>query len=417
MVSFNVVHLSADNVDLNEWNMDGKNGFSGVFIFLLVIFSLNFYSAKFAASEVVKAISYGYMLGAVLISLRHFFKKATGFVFPVQLICISILFSILMAYMSWGQGFSYSKTTVPFLVWFVFFYLLRIRYPINRLENIIIFYGFLYIALYFFQFLHNDVVYFGFAEEFAEDRGVIRINFPGAGVFFLAFFIALNRSSGDGKYRWLFVFFLCLGVIVTVLQVTRQSIAILLAISLFHVMCNTSIFKRTIILVSFLAALLYFLNSDSSIYKGLAETQRETMSEGSQYIRVVAAEYFVKDFSPNIFSRILGNGFPNITSDYGKFTYSLADTYGFYASDIGLLGLYVQFGIFPVLAYIFIFFKSLAMQVPRNFYYLKYYMVFLLFTCLTSDNTYSMNFMFTNIFVLYCFQVIYEQKKGQSLNY
>lgn len=77
--------------------MKNRIVFNSAFIFFLVIFSINFYSAKFAVNGIFKNISYGYMLGAILLSLPYFFRKSGGFIFPVQLISISIFFQFL-----WG---------------------------------------------------------------------------------------------------------------------------------------------------------------------------------------------------------------------------------------------------------------------------------------------------------------------------
>jgi len=386
------------------------------FIFFLVIFSLLFFSAKFALTGVFKNISYAYMMAAICISLPYFFRKSYGFIFPIQMISISIVISIVTSYISWGQGLTYSVSTVPCLICLVFFYLLRKNFPLIKIETIVLFYGSLYIILYLFQFLHSNVVYFGFTEEFKEDRGVTRILFPGAGIFFLAFFISLNKVSEKSRYRGFFVLFLILGMAVTVLQVTRQSIALLLIITFFHFVKKVSFVKKAIITIFFSFLVIFLLNSDNPISRGMLETQKETVSDGDKYIRVLSGSYFLNDFSPNLLSRIFGNGLPNNTSKYGKFTKSLEENYGYYMADVGLIGLYAMFGIFAVLGYIIIFAKSLFMKVPENYSYLKYYMWMLLATCLTSNAVYSIHFMIANVFVFYGYQYLYEQEKLTELS-
>jgi hypothetical protein len=331
------------------------------------------------------------------------------------MIGVSIVFSILMAYVSWGQGLSYAVSVVPYSLWFVFFYLLHKEYPIESIEKIVLIYGILYIILYIFQFINSDAVYFGFRETFKEDRGIIRIDFPGGGIFFLSYFICLIKSSTASRGRPIFLLFVLVGVAVTVLQVTRQSIALILIISLFHFIRKASIPRKIAILASFSALLFYFFTADNPISQGLIEKQNETLSEGDEYIRILAADYFISDFSPNAISRIFGNGFPNNTSEYGKYTIHLADSYGFYLSDLGLIGFYVLFGLAPLIAYLIIFIKSFTIKVPEQYYYIKYYMFFILGTCLTSDYAYSINYLFTNIFVLYCFQMIHQQNQQKIL--
>lgn len=389
--------------------MNNSRYYHFIFIFMLVLFSLNYFSAKIASGGALKNISYAFMLGTILFSLPHFFRKASGFVLPVQIISFSVVFSILMAYISWGQQLSYSVSTIPYLIWFSFFFLLHKKYPIELIERVIMIFGVAYIVLYLFQFLHSDTVYFGFREEFVEDRGIVRILFPGAGVFFLAFFIAINKSLEKNAYKWFYIGFVLMGVGVTLLQVTRQSIGLVAVILLFHYGRKASMAMKVGVVALFVVGIIYLQGSD--IYKGLAETQKETVSEGDKYIRVIAGEYFINDFSPNIMSRIFGNGLPNNTSSYGAFTTYLEDVYGFYLSDVGIIGVYVMFGIFAVLSYLYIFYKSFRMRVPEKYYYLKYYTCLLLVTSLTSDAVYSINFMITNVFVLYIFQYLYEYEQ------
>jgi hypothetical protein len=385
--------------------------YTDVFIILLVIFSINIFSVKFATEGVLKSIGYAYQLGAIVISLPFIFRKSEGFILPLQLISISIAFSIVMAYFSWGQGVVHSLSTTPYLIWFVFFYLLHIRYPMHMIEKIIISYGFIYMILFLFQFTHSDTVYFGFKDEFTIDRGIIRINFPGAGVFFLSYFISVNRSVEKSKFRWIYITFIIMGIAVTFLQVTRQNIALVMLVPLFHYLKRVTLPWKVATLAFFTGAMLLLLYSDNPVSKGLIETQKETVADGDQYIRVLAADYFLTDFSPNTLSRVLGNGFPNNTSDYGKYTIYLGDTYGYFLTDLGFIGFYIMFGILPVIGYLIIFIRGLFMRIPEDYQYLKYYLAFLLLTCLTSDYTYSMYFIFSNVCVLYCLQLIYEQNK------
>ncbi|RZK26230.1 MAG: hypothetical protein EOO43_03420 [Flavobacterium sp.] len=387
-----------------RWNM--------VLIFLLVICSLNAFFAKIVMSTGLKSACFAIVFGAICLSVPHFFKQRRGFVLPVQLITLGIFLSIFVSYYSWNQSLANGASTIPMLLWIFFFYLLHIKFPIAHLERIVFFYGWIYIILYIFQFTNSSQVYFGFREEFKEDRGVIRILFPGAGVFFLGYFIALNKVMEKTKYRWLFILFILAGIAVTILQVTKQSIALLLLITIYHLLRKVSIAKKIGVLITSVAIVMVTLNSDNPLSKGIIESQKDNVSDGSDNIRVMASEYFISDFSPNMISRILGNGFPNLTSNYGKYVTMLEDNYGYYLTDVGVIGMYAMFGIIPLLAYLAIFVRGLLMSVPSEFQYLKYYMFLILATSLTSDSIFSVSFLITNVFVLYIYQVLYEQNNA-----
>ncbi|WP_164076159.1 hypothetical protein [Flavimarina sp. Hel_I_48] len=382
------------------------------FIFVLILCSLLFFSAKFAMSGILKNFAYAYMLFAVILSLPYFFRYSKGYVFPIQIICVSILMSIFMSFINWDQDLGDSLSAVPYLIWFVFFYLMRIRYPIYKIENMILIFGCLYIIFFTFQFLHSGQVYFGYRDEFRVDRGVVRINFPGAGVFFLGYLIALIKSKKGEKYRLLYILFLITGVVVTILQVTRQSIALLILITLYHYTKKAQMPKRIVILSISSLSLLFVFNSDNSIAKGLLDKQKETQQTSvEKNIRVLAGEYFLSDFSPNLISQIFGNGVPNYNSSLGIKMERLKSNQGYYLSDVGIIGFYVMFGIMAVIGYLLIFIKSIVIKIPEKYCYLKYYVWYLLATCLTSDSIYSTNFLISNILSLYCLQRIFIIKR------
>lgn len=389
---------------------DTKWRFQAVLIFFLVIFSLNMFFAKAVMASPLKHVCLAYMVGAILFSVPWFFRGGKGFIFPLQLISVSVIASVFLSYVSWNQDLSFGVSTVPYMLWMVFFYLLHVRFPLPLMEKIVFFWGWVYILLFVFQFMNSSQVYFGFREEFKEDRGVVRILFPGAGVFFLGYFIALNRLMEKVRFRWFFALFIIAGIVVTVLQVTKQSIVLLLGISLFHLLRKTSLFSKIAIMAGFIAAVVLVFNSDNPISQGIIESQKDNVADGGENIRVQGSMYFLTDFSPTTVSRILGNGFPNLKSRYGQYVTMLEDNYGYYLTDVGVVGMYAMFGILPLIAYLIIFSRGMTMKVPPEFQYLKYYLFYIMATCLTSDAIFSISFMMTNIFAFYALQVLYERE-------
>ena len=152
--------------------------------------------------------------------------------------------------------------------------------------------------------------------------------------------------------------------------------------------------------------LLYVYQSDTSIVKGLKETQKATIEEGSNYIRLQAATFFLNEYSIYPINRILGNGVPYGNSSYMNLIYQYSYK-GYWLSDVGLIAVYLMFGIFAVVGYVLIWIKSFTLKVPENYYYLKYYLWFLLITCLTSDTIYSKNDLIATVIVVYIFNCVY----------
>ena len=301
-----------------------------IIIFLFVGISTKFFDARFLDPSILNYVVYVSFIILIGITIPYVAPKSLGFVLPVQLIVISIFFSLLMAYISWDQSFNNSVIqTLPFMVWIVFFYLLHAKVPVKSIETIILIYGVLYTALYFFQFLNAPKIYFGqslWGDEFTVDRGTVRIIFPGATIFVLAVFMSLNKLTTQIRGRWIWLIFLVLGIVVPVLQVTRQFIAGILLIYIYHFLRNQTVFRKAIVMISFIGMIAVVASSDNALIKGLTEASANDSKQGEKYIRVVSAKYFLTDFSPNDLSTFFGNGSPYTgISSYGKFEQKLQE--------------------------------------------------------------------------------------------
>ena len=396
-----------------------KKHFQIIFLFLLIVISFNFFEAALFREGVAKYIQFGYILIAIIISLPYAFPKWEGFVVPVQLIFGAVTLSILMAYISWGQGFTDSlKATVPLMLWIFFFYLIKTKIPASTLEKIIIIYGGIYVLLYLYQFAESGTVLFGWQEEFSTDRGITRVILPGGGVFILAAFMALNKSTSQSHNRAFWIFFAALGIVIPVMQVTRQFIAATVFLYLVHLLRKTDIVKKTIMLVSFAVLIIVVSNINHPIVKGLKDVQKQTYAQGKEYIRVKAGTYYLIDFSPNLLSRVLGNGVPyGDKSEYGKHELKIRNEKLYYLSDIGLIAVYAMFGIIAVIGLILIWIKSFIIPLPAKYMYVKYYLWFLLITSLTSHTVYHNSFIITTIMALSIYQqnIRWDNKK-EKLN-
>ncbi len=314
-----------------------------------------------------------------------------------------------MAYYSWDQSFFFSLVeTSQYMIWPLFFFMRYHDISIKSLEKVILFYGLAYALLFFFQYLNQGVVLFGrplYGDEWTEDRGVIRIIFPGAGIFILALFISITKLTTTSTYRWFWIGFTLLGVIIPVMQVTRQFIAGVLLIYLFHLVKSVSISKKIIILLIFIAGVGIAINAEIPMVEGVIEAQERDSGLGKDYIRVLAGQYFLYDYSPNDYSVVFGNGAPYWgISYYGKFNEKIADERGYYLSDVGIIAVYAMFGIFAIIGFVIIWAKSFFIPLPPQYQYARYYLWYLLFTSFTWYSVYHYHYLISTVFALYIFQ-------------
>lgn len=389
-------------------------------VFWLIIISFQFFDAQFINESIVRYLLFISLIGTVIISVPYIIPRNKGFVFPIQLLLGSMFISVVMAGLYWDQSLKESLVALgPYLVLIFFFYLLHTKFSVSVLERIIVIYGVIYILLYVFSYINSPAVFFGkpsWGEEFFESRGIVRIVFPGGGVFILTTFIALNRLTSQEKNRWFWLLLTLAGIIIPVMQVTRQFIAGILLIYLYHFIRNLNLSKKVLILVSFFTVIIFLQNTNISVVKGIIEATQSDVSSGSDYIRILAGEYFLTDFSPNLITQFFGNGVPHFgVSDYGFHVEMLWVNYEYYLSDVGLIAVYVMFGVPAIIAYLLIWIKSFIIPLPKEYQYLKYYLWFMLLTSLTWYTPYHYYFLIINVYVLYMYQSVYLQQEKNKL--
>ncbi|MCZ2442773.1 MAG: hypothetical protein LC101_03235 [Flavobacteriales bacterium] len=250
-------------------------------------------------------------------------------------------------------------------------------------------------------------------DEFTEDRGTIRIIFPGGGVFILSTFIAINRLTTQNKKRWLWILLSGLGILIPILQATRQFIIGIVLLYTIHLLKSQKLYLRILTVVSVVFFIFFFYYSDLDLIIGIRDALANNFKEGEEYIRVKAGIYFLTEFSHNNLSTIVGNGVPYYGfSSYGRFEQRLADNHGYYLSDVGIIAVYVMFGIIAILGYLLIWIKSFTISLPPKFLYLKYYLWFLLLTSLTWYSVYHYSFLISTVLALYIYQQLFQQQRG-----
>jgi hypothetical protein len=388
-------------------------------MFIIILFSLQFFEVRFLGDLIGIKLPFLFVFFIVLISLRYFYSCKGAFVLPVQMLTFSMLFSILAAYLVWDQGVIHSLLrTIPLTVIPLFFLLHIFKFPIKLLENVIIGIGYLYLVLNIFQLLNPGTAYFGYAliDEttggYTESRGVTRVIFPGAGIFWLACFISISKLTSNIGNKYVLLPLAIYGFLVPIIQATRQLIAYIIFLYFLHFGFKISLAKKVIITFLISIIVIYIGTLDLPVFKGIAQETKETKGEGSKYIRVITGTYYLTEFSDTIFSKIFGNGVPSEKSNYGTITTRLVNK-GIFLEDVGIIGLYSQAGIFAIIAWIFIWYKSLTINLPKKFYYCKYYLWMLLFTSLTSGSIYNVSYAVSTALVLYIFNQVELDKKHQ----
>jgi hypothetical protein len=391
------------------------------FLIILTTISINYFNASFLpeAFKIVRFLGIGILAA---FSIYFSFSYKGEFSLPINILTYTMLFSIVMSAFGWDQQIIFGLLiTLPIMLWPIYFLLLKMNIHIRRLENVIIVFGFLYAFGYFYQFLNPTNILFDMSlvsnGEIVEDRGIIRVMFPGMSIFILAFCIALTRFTRGDDYKILWLALILLGLVIPVMQVTRSMILTATVIFAYHVFTNTNFKNKVIILTAIATIGALTLPYTYELVEGMIEVQKENMEEGSKYVRVMAAEYFLTEFHPSFITRIFGNGLGHEREGFGQFVRHLKDNRGFYLEDVGMIGAYTSFGIFYILGWLMIFIKIFRTPIDKKYIYVKYYFFSIIPGAIIGQTLFDPFSIISAVFALYIWekQLLFKKSISKKL--
>ncbi|TCO07876.1 hypothetical protein [Natronoflexus pectinivorans] len=362
----------------------------GAFFFLIfTLSSFYFYEPVFFSAELLKLVYWLLCSCVILLSVKKllYTKEQLVFANGLRILLFSIFFSMVPAFISWGQSPLLTlRATFPFLGFISYFYLLTINPSIKFLERIIWVFSFSYIFIYFLSLSLLPEVYFGsFADRRIDDmRAVFRLFIPGRGFLFLSFFFAVGRYIYNRRIIWLYLSIFLFAVIL--MHVIRQYILFSFVISAIALLWNLTWWRKVLIVLSAILIGGYVIENSNVIQSLvlLTETQIGT-DKPTEDIRVTAYKYFSFNFSPNAFNAFFGNGVPHEASTYGAYYTNIINAdQKLYLSDVGYAQIYGLFGILGLLASLFLMIRTFFLRVDIKYLYLKLFMIYVLFANILS---------------------------------
>lgn len=319
------------------------------------------------------------------------------FTLPILLLLLSGFMSTFSATLFWDQSMFDSIKTIIFFLGYSLFYLVAvIRLNARDIEKIVIIIGILYILLYFISFFSFPKPMFGNI-WWGDNRGFQRIVLPGVGFLFFFSFYSLNRYFYHRQFGWLIIFSITfLSIIMTL---TRQWIAIsFVFLALFAI--RKSKYLNKIIIILFISS-IFFVITQMNFYKILINRTISETSNIEDNIRTKSADFYLFHFSPNLFTKVFGNGAPYMDSNYGYYMKQLEAVEGLYTSDIGYIGLYSKFGLLAIIAYLLIIIRTLKVSIKEEFMYCKYFLYFIFVIGIMSNCTIDTSFFIPVVLALY----------------
>lgn len=374
-----IFHTEKENSTSAALNTNRK--YIKLSILLLVIASsVYFFKIFFLNDHLIYILQFATigLLVCIIIFQYTYWKFPLGkhhFTLPIVFIFIGVLLSMLTARFGHGQPFVISMWAQRFLYFYLLYFVLHIlQVPIKTLEKIIFYSGVIYALVFFIQYAAFPRVIFDVRQ--GVERGTIRIFVPGLTIMNLAYFIGLVRVIYHNSFKY--IPYLLIFVTIYLLSGTRSYIAGPTLITLLALIFSNRIKSKGFILLLVIGALGITFYMFQDIIENLVSLTSKQSKNFTEDHRYRAAEFFLTDFFPNQLAYITGNGEGHQISAFGREIFSYKANYGFYQSDIGLIGEYTKYGAFFILGVIILFYKVMSQKLSINLKYIHFFFLLLI---------------------------------------
>ena len=276
---------------------------------------------------------------------------------------MSAFLSIIPAFIDWNATFrSFFYTFVATYYGLFFYYLLRIwKVSPQEIIRIVCIFCLVWVVLEIGQqFTYPQYWFLGRRNEWdsVENRmGLWRFYIWGIDFVMLAFSYYAGKffDGNNSKKTFFYAIVFAVGILC---YCSRKHIISLLAVCVWGILKTKSKHKWKLRFTSILLLSLLFFNFYADFAQMSAE-QDEAQGTGEDFIRYLAALFYLNDFSDSPLYPILGTGWGSTILDH-RLEYC-TKVLMFYRADIGLLGYYSSVGIVGVsaiLLYVYKFVKN-----------------------------------------------------------
>jgi len=362
-----------------------------IILYVIIISSLSFFTLTIIPEGMIKQFE---LISPLIMALLLFiysiydtssrFKK--NFQYEIILIFIAVFLSMFGAKYFHMQGFKITLISQRYMYFFLFYFFLHyIKIQPRELIQLIIIFSLIYAFIYLLQtILYPTPIT---TSDMFLSRGTVRIFIPGSAYLILAYLFVYIRFLNTLEIKY--IFFCLLAISIFILLGTRQVIAVMALLTIIATFKSKYASSKAIgialIVISAIPA--YFLFKD--IFLAMIEVSEKQAGNIEQNIRVKAALFFLFEFFPNKLSYIIGNGVPSAHSIYGIRINEYKDFFGFFQSDIGLIGEFSKFGLLFAIAELIILFRILFMKLHEHLQFIKLFVIGVMLTLFTGKGVFG----------------------------
>jgi hypothetical protein len=388
---------------------------NNLLVVLIILCSTSFFNLK-ALGPAEKAIDIiGIVLILVFLVLHMVYAKQAAmkhqFSVFISLIFLSFFTSLVMANYDHDQGIPQTLYAQRALFYYLFYYLLhQLRMRPRDLEWIIISFGILHGVLFLVQYMAYPKILFD--TFILVDRGTIRIYLAGSDYLAICFFMSIMAFLRTNRPRYLL--FMLMSFSIFVILGGRQTMALMAFVLVLAVLFSKKVKSRFGITFLIAAGVVLIFILFQPIFNEMLHASKSNTSEGSNYIRIKASQYFLTEFYNSPFAYLFGNGAPGNGTAYGREIDQLIRSQHYYLSDIGIIGLFVMYGLFFVIGNLGIIFKTLRIHFQDKYLYIKYIFIGFMLSLLTGAGFGNMDFICSVCCLLYIVDVSCHQSNDSG---
>ncbi len=386
-------------------------------VIFVILSSVQFYNIQFLSDKTTEILEMaGIGIGALFLVIhivydRHRWIKL-NFNYEIIAILTAVFLSMFMAYSAHGQGFRATFIVQRFMYFYLFYYMLHtLRLDKLEIMRIIFYFGIVFFAIYFIQYLVYPVKFLHTKMEI--DRGTLRIWLIGNDYMTFAYFLCLAQFYYTQKLKY--VFFCFLFIIVFILSGTRQNLAVIMLLTTLSILFSRQIKSKLLIFFLIFIGMIPALYVFRNIFVEMFIISQQQTSQAGDDVRLRAAIFFLTDFMPNNLAYIFGNGIGSTNTLYGQEIQMYKEIFGFYQSDVGIVGDYSNFGVLFILAELVIIIKVLAMKIDENLWFIKFVFISIILTFLTSSGIFAGGTGIVSVsLLLYLIDLDVEERKNKA---
>lgn len=327
---------------------------------LLILVLLSFFGFKLLSFE---KLDYVYLFLLVIMALPVI-KDKSGYARIIKFYLLFVLVSCFYSAMYNGQklhsviGHSYDFFAILF-----FFVLIRFNLSSEETEKVLVKVSVWFCCCYILQWMIYPVVLFSGADDSLNVTAYqYRARMPGSicGYFLLMYSVNRYMTGKNIKY----FFYGILAFIPILIQGFRSLIA-LTVVAVFLMMPFVLRNGRKVILYVLLAGAVGAVALTTSLVQSKMEEMMERQEgdqtfENDDYIRFLSLDYYWNQQFIKPYEKLIGGGNPVDTSSrYFKGIDAAKEQYGFYWSDLGVVGLSMIIGLPAVLLLIVMYFRCM----------------------------------------------------------